>query len=1256
MKSKKIIALVLGVACAVNGIGTAVNANMFEKNSISKKVGIEENLNKGLNDYLAKRNEKIEEAKKVYNISEEEVAKYNAEDKARVIVELEDDKAIKGSDEEVKVYKFEKQDDVIEKFSALVEGIEVKNRYYKGMNSFSIETTYGDLEKLEEVKNIEGVKSIRLAKTYNYQMLSSGDLVNTQKVWEENKFKGEGTVVAIVDTGVDYEHKDFVLSETGLEKQKITKDAANEKLVQTDIDDVWLSEKIPAAYDWADNDSDVRNPYNEHGTHVAGIAAANGDTNLNGVKGVAPEAQIIVEKVFSDYSGGAYDDDIAAGIYHAVDMGADVINLSLGSDAGWVDDEDISQAAIKYAAENGVLVVAAGGNASYSTDANLPLPWVGNPYAENYDVGVVGSPGISPYALQVASYENTNRVKAKGILKDVNNNEEELALFNQPRSKKFLGTLETGKDYELVHVGEGGDEDYVGKDLEGKIAVITPLIEYATYTSFQFPAQRNGAVGVIMVPHEGCPMDKTFILNKESVPLATTSTREDGMKLVERLNSGENIKFNITEDTIQTESAFKDTMSDFSSWGSGANLEFKPEITAPGGNIYSTVSNNGYEEMSGTSMASPYVAGGSALVIQGLKNSGKYEGQNLVNLSKAILMNTSKVINDSAGIPYSTRKQGSGLMQLDKAVNSSAIVYRKDTPMEKAAAVELKEVSDLIEFDLVLESLGNGNAEYDVNVDLITDKVSHKEYDVNEDGTVDKSHEQLEMQSELLKGATITINGEVVDLNKSYKASLKDGEKKELKVTIDLKTATNLKKDTFVEGFVNINSTEASNLVVPFMGFYGEWEGAKNIDLPAWDENSFIPFTAIWNTVEDGPTPIGLNLETGEWDLRKVAISSTSIFDAVAPKFTLLRNVDSVSIQVEDSKGNVVNDLGYAEDWLGNRIKLSKSIMSYKDFNLAFAEWTGMDSEGNKLPDGDYKFAINSVGQYDDATNQRVELPINLDNTAPVMTNIKATPEGDGTLVTWDVEDTGSGFDGVVIYYDDQYESIVNPELTEVWLPEKDIKDLTIVAIDSVFNLSINNYGDTKPNYEYLVNFGRIEGEEVNHENGLEINQFSVKKVDWKVSVKNLAGEEVYSYEEKYTSNFVPAPICTPEEIKDGEYYVEIIAEDEVGYKVTSEPHNFKVVGNGAPQATEKATNLVATEVGKNNVKLTWNAPASAENIMEYIVYKDGKEIARVPAKETLEYNATELKVNTIYGFKIAARSKTGAVSKPVSVNIRTTK
>lgn len=61
-------------------------------------------------------------------------------------------------------------------------------------------------------------------------------------------------------------------------------------------------------------------------------------------------------------------------------------------------------------------------------------------------------------------------------------------------------------------------------------------------------------------------------------------------------------------------------MSDFTSWGTSPDLRFKPEVTAPGGQIYSTVNDNRYESMSGTSMAAPHAAGGVALVVQYLKS------------------------------------------------------------------------------------------------------------------------------------------------------------------------------------------------------------------------------------------------------------------------------------------------------------------------------------------------------------------------------------------------------------------------------------------------------------------------------------------------------------------------------------------------------------------------------------------------------------------------------------------------------------
>lgn len=101
-------------------------------------------------------------------------------------------------------------------------------------------------------------------------------------------------------------------------------------------------------------------------------------------------------------------------------------------------------------------------------------------------------------------------------------------------------------------------------------------------------------------------------------------------------------------------------MSSFSSWGPTYELDIKPEITAPGGNIKSLSSKDGYEVKSETSMASPYIAGSEAIVLNSIKAKGiKVEKDELAQLMKNSLMNTADPIIDSTtNTPYSVRYQG----------------------------------------------------------------------------------------------------------------------------------------------------------------------------------------------------------------------------------------------------------------------------------------------------------------------------------------------------------------------------------------------------------------------------------------------------------------------------------------------------------------------------------------------------------------------------------------------------------------------
>ena len=151
--------------------------------------------------------------------------------------------------------------------------------------------------------------------------------IQSPKAWDITQGDSK-IVVAIVDTGVDVGHPDL--------KDNLTPRST------------W--------YDYGEDDDDPSDTYG-HGTHCAGIAAAIGN-NGKGVAGAGWHTSIMPIKVFPDNSGSTSTSKIAKGIIHAVDKGADVISLSLGSTSKSSTLED----AINYAHDHDVLVVAAAGN------------------------------------------------------------------------------------------------------------------------------------------------------------------------------------------------------------------------------------------------------------------------------------------------------------------------------------------------------------------------------------------------------------------------------------------------------------------------------------------------------------------------------------------------------------------------------------------------------------------------------------------------------------------------------------------------------------------------------------------------------------------------------------------------------------------------------------------------------------------------------------------------------------------------------
>ena len=253
-------------------------------------------------------------------------------------------------------------------------------------------------------------------------------------------------------------------------------------------------------YNYVDGDLDIthdNDPQGDHGTHVAGIATANryirqGSGFVSAAEtvltcGVAPEAQLLVMKVFGK-NGGAYSDDYMAAIQDAIYLGCDAINLSLGSNApGFVDPAGsgvaFAEQLFQSLTETDVVVTISAGNAysaGYQSATGTDLHRTTDP-----DINTVGSPGSYKNALTVASVTNSGLTGPYVAVGQIN------ASFtpagNTPEGFQSWSSLDEngqGTEYPFVFLGDPtsatdtrkfamSQSDFSGMDVAGKIVLIS---------------------------------------------------------------------------------------------------------------------------------------------------------------------------------------------------------------------------------------------------------------------------------------------------------------------------------------------------------------------------------------------------------------------------------------------------------------------------------------------------------------------------------------------------------------------------------------------------------------------------------------------------------------------------------------------------------------------------------------------------------------------------------------------------------------
>ena len=900
------------------------------------------------------------------------------------------------------------------------EKLEVLHSYTTVENGFAAVVPYG---KLEEIRQLPGVAAAYAAPVFKVApdmpttMTELGGLENT------SGYQGEGMVIAIVDSGLEISHPLFTQAPTtpALMKKDIENILASKNLKAEEkksgitASQVYKTAKVPFAFDYADNDLDVApNGAGDHGTHVAGIAAANAGVVAD-VVGVAPQAQILAMKVFSSSgSNGATWADILAAADDAVALGADVINMSLGSTCGFSTPEGEEGVAevLKNIASSGVMLSISAGN-EYSAALGTRIG-KGHALTQNPDYGTVASPSSYSQPLSIASVEKADSIDSCYLTVGerkvaFNDTVEDKTVENVKDDSPSFRSL-AGKELEYVVVPNAGEaKDYDGLSVEGKIALVSRgSVEYNTKKE---AAKAAGAAGILVYNNE--PGMLYMQMDNYDLPSAFIS-QADG-KALAAVAEG-NRKLTVSASYGKVDNPTSGEMSDFSSWGVTPELTLKPDLTAPGGNIKSATTGGGYTTKSGTSMSAPFVSGAMALVKQYVeqKNYASTETEK-ANLVSNLLMSTADLVMAGTA-PYSPRKQGAGSVNIAAATSTKAYLTAVGGGRPKVELGDDAQKTGKYEVKFEVHNLTNEELTYTVGGYIQTDAQEVTKQIEGED-----VHQVTELPYLLGKidAKTVTVAG---------------GETETVSVSVSLTQANNeylnrFENGTYIEGFVTLTprSDTQHTLSIPYMGFYGDWTKAPIIDATDYGdvlndkENNWSQ--AYVNTAASNSLEGTVNTYLGDnpyhdgqpYSSERNAISPNGddYMDTLSFVYTgLLRNVKALNYEIKDAEtGDVYysNKVDYETKsvYSSNYYQIVPSGAS--DYNKL--SWGGTKKDGySKLKNND-KVIVTVSGElsYDKhvANNQKSSwsFPITIDTEEPEAKDITVSNENGKYYVSLKVTD-----------------------------------------------------------------------------------------------------------------------------------------------------------------------------------------------------------------------------------------------------------
>lgn len=1028
----------------------------------------------------------------------------------------------------------------------------VSYNYTTLLNAVAVKVRFGDLDVLDNLNNIIGVS---VSQAYTVPEVESvdwewGEYFNLRENTEDflfdnhgminnnTEYTGEGAVIAIIDTGLDYVHSAFntIPEFTSLNKTDI------EPLMpllmanssgEYSADDLFINGKLPFGYDYADNDSDV-NPFSldktmqennnaasftlYHGTHVAGIAAGDDDV----IRGVAYKAQLAIMKVGSNTDGSIPTTAMYAAFCDSVLLGVDVINMSIGRACGLTRYNDPAQDYMNQVfdlMENlGISLCISAGNDYYSSIG------YGEGGAQGYanttapDTGTMGAPGSFPETFAVASAENDyyffGELNGEKMLMS-----NAADLYDSYRSFFDLLTEKKQTFQFTVVPGLGAPEDYEGIDVNGKIAVVRR--GDLSFEEKALNAEAAGAIAIIITDDSGENMRPA--LPHTCIPTAFTQQGEAMMQA----GSG-NITFN-KEDVIYISSIF-------SSWGPTIDLDMGVDIMTPGGYVLSAYCPTylesmhmsewqpPYVPMSGTSMASPNMAGASAVMIMQLKDFyPEMTGNERIDMLYRLAMSTANIVTDKEGTPISPRQQGAGMIDLEAAMNTKA--YLTVTGSDK---VKLNLGSDL-----------NKDGIYTLRFNLVNRSQEALSYELNVYAMTETALDgKMMQQGHLFEGIDIEFSAVNAAVN-GYNITVEAGQTAALKVVIRLNEEhkaymdDNFANGIYVEGYAELVSLSGDHdLSIPYISYYGDWDALPYLE-PTPMDNEPIEYdltqVILYQYLFDGLGRYQTYLGFYPWhtlfepedtdDIKDPAYDQCAMSyntELATLELHLLRSVERIDLSISDSIGNVLYgyDVFYdmPKDYFSGANIYNVNLSYYLSASNPLLLWAN-----NQI----INFEVTVWFSVEKNISTTILYPIFIDYEAPTLVSSELREEEGRTYLDLEI------YDNHYLACADLYnlEGNVLGILTPYSIPDKDfvknsVNGMTIDITDYIGNITqgklaieLTDYACNQIIYEIDVPYFQEEEEEVNGvnsinsvNNGMSFNSFNSSEEDFVIEDGVLVG------------------------------------------------------------------------------------------------------------------------------------------------------